>query len=294
MTGWSATLGPHRGLSSLPSSSPYSPQTSTSPMAEEAPLTLKALKCKLQLSRQASLADFKVEIDTLRQDLSGDIEALRTETITNSQKLRREFEDEIGKLRRDHTDIAAEQAAMAKSLNDALERIAELDRWNDLQSREMKRLHEKCTDLESRSRRQNLRIIRVPEGAEGASATRFMADFFTEVLGPENFTSPVIIDRAHRSLASKPKSERILGISKGKGRLFYRDTPVHIFPDLPAEVGKLRAAFNPVKAKLRAAKVEYSLFFPAVLSVNFNGVRHKFNTPESAAEFYHAEIAPRT
>lgn len=280
-------------------------------MAEEAPLTLKALKCELQLSRQASLADFKVEIASLRQDLSGDIEALRTETITNSQKLRREFEDEIGKLRRDHTDIAAEQAAMAKSLNDALERIAELDRRNDVQSREMKRLHEKCTDLESRSRRQNLRIIRVPEGAEGASATRFMADFFTEVLGPENFTSPVTIDRAHRSLASKPKSggrprpilvrlhyfaekERILGISKGKGRLFYRDTPVHIFPDLPAEVGKLRAAFNPVKAKLRAAKVEYSLFFPAVLSVNFNGVRHKFNTPESAAEFYHAEIAPRT
>lgn len=175
-------------------------------MAEEAPLTLKALKCKLQLSRQASLADFKVEIDTLRQDLSGDIEALRTETITNSQKLRHEFEDEIGKLQRHHTDIAAEQAAMAKSLNDALERIAELDRRNDVQSREMKRLHEKCTDLESRSRRQNLRIIRVPEGAEGASATRFMADFFTEVLGPENFTSPVIIDRAHRSLASKPKS----------------------------------------------------------------------------------------
>lgn len=280
-------------------------------MAEEAPLTLKALKCKLQLSRQASLADFKVEIASLRQDLSGDIEALRTETITNSQKLRHEFEDEIGKLQRHHTDIAAEQAAMAKSLNDALERIAELDRRNDVQSREMKRLHEKCTDLESRSRRQNLRIIGVSEGAEGASATRFMADFFTEVLGPENFTSPVTIDRAHRSLASKPKSggrprpilvrlhyfaekERILGISKGKGRLFYRDTPVHIFPDLPAEVGKLRAAFNPVKAKLRAAKVEYSLFFPAVLSVNFNGVRHKFNTPESAAEFYHAEIAPRT
>lgn len=280
-------------------------------MAEEAPLTLKALKCELQLSRQASLADFKVEIASLRQDLSGDIEALRTETITNSQKLRHEFEDEIGKLQRHHTDIAAEQAAMAKSLNDALERIAELDRRNDVQSREMKRLHEKCTDLESRSRRQNLRIIGVSEGAEGASATRFMADFFTEVLGPENFTSPVTIDRAHRSLASKPKSggrprpilvrlhyfaekERILGISKGKGRLFYRDTPVHIFPDLPAEVGKLRAAFNPVKAKLRAAKVEYSLFFPAVLSVNFNGVRHKFNTPESAAEFYHAEIAPRT
>lgn len=175
-------------------------------MAEEAPLTLKALKCKLQLSRQASLADFKVEIASLRQDLSGDIEALRTETITNSQKLRHEFEDEIGKLQRHHTDIAAEQAAMAKSLNDALERIAELDRRNDVQSREMKRLHEKCTDLESRSRRQNLRIIGVSEGAEGASATRFMADFFTEVLGPENFTSPVIIDRAHRSLASKPKS----------------------------------------------------------------------------------------
>lgn len=276
---------------------------------EEVPLTLQTLRDELQLSRQASLKDFKAEIVTLRQDLCKDIEALRTETISNTQKLREDVQEEIVKLQNYHKEATTEQASMGHRLNDALEQIARLESEHGSLSGELKRLQEKCTDLESRSRRQNLRIVGVPEGVEGANLTRFLQEFLSEVLGPENFTSPPVIDRAHRSLALKPKKgerprpiiarlhyfaekERILGISRGKGRLLYQQSPVHIFPDLPAEVSKLRAAFNPVKAKLREAKMDYSLFFPAVLSVNIDGVRHKFNTPEAAEKFFQTKIAP--
>lgn len=62
--------------------------------------------------------------------MSRDIEVLQAKTITNCQKLRHDIEDEIGKLGKDHTDTTAEQAAMAQSLNDALERITQLDHQN--------------------------------------------------------------------------------------------------------------------------------------------------------------------
>lgn len=136
-----------------------------------------------------------------------------------------------------------------------------------------------------------------------------MTELIPEILGAENFPSPVMVD-AHRSLAPKPKKgarprplivwlhyyaqkEKIMGLAKGKGPLTYRGTPVYIYPDLPAEVSKLRATFNTVKAKLREAKIEYSLYYPAVLVVNLNGVRRTFNSPQAAEEFYQAEISPR-
>lgn len=103
-----------------------------------------------------------------------------------------------------------------------------------------------------------------------------MAELIPEILGAENFPTLVKIDRAHQSLAPKPKKgarpspiivrlhyyaqkERIMGLAKGRGPLIFRGTHVHIYPDLPAEISKLRATFNAVKAKLQEAKVEYSL-----------------------------------
>ena len=62
-------------------------------------------------------------------------------------------------------------------------------------------LKDKCFDLESRSRCQNLRFIGVPEGS---CPTRFMAELIPEILGADNFPTQVEIDRAHRSLAPKP------------------------------------------------------------------------------------------
>lgn len=157
-------------------------------------------------------------------------------------------------------------------------------------------------DLENRSRRQNLRVVGISEDKEAGNPSRFVAEFFTEVLGETHFESPIIIDRAHRTLAPKPRDgerpraiivrlhyysdgEKILQLSRAKGRLLYKGSPVHIFPDMSPEVGKLRASFNPVKVKLRNAGIPYSLYYPAKLIITVNGTKHSFTDPQEAEKF---------
>lgn len=273
-------------------------------------ITVELLREELRLSREAGLAEFKVELSSLRSELRQEIEAIRSETISSLNGLRQELGEEINNLRQEHIQTTTEQTDMAHSLSDAHDRIQQLEQQQESNTKELKRLKEKCFDLESRSRRQNLRFIGIPEGAEGGSPTKFMAELIPELLGAENFPSPVEIDRAHRSLAQKPKKgqrprpfivrlhyyaqrEKIVGLAKGKGTLIYRGTPIHIYPDLPVEVSKLRATFNGIKAKLREAKIEYSLLYPAVLAVKLDGVRHTFNSPQAAEEFYLTKISQR-
>lgn len=173
-----------------------------------------------------------------------------------------------------------------------------------------KKLVAKTEDLESRSRRQNLRVLGIPEKMEGPQVTSFMTKFFTEVvnidLPPDG---PEMLDRAHR-IASRPSGanapprpiivrvhqygvmQRILQLSREKGPLTFRGNRVHIFPDFTTEVGKQRASFNNIKQKLRAANVKYGLLFPARLQVSFDNKRHSFDTPEEAEKFYAENIAP--
>ena len=277
-------------------------------MADE-PLTLQTLRNELKLSRQASLEEFKAEIATLRRELSADIDALRSETSSNIQQQRHDVDEEMGKLRDGHKEAAAEQAEIARSLDDAIERIVQLESQKDMQLSEIKRLQDKCIDLESRSRRSNLRVFGALEDSIGVSTDpKLMSAFFSELLGPE-LTTPVTVDRWHRYGGPKPKrgerprpimvrmhypaeKEKILKISREKGQLTYRNTPIHIYRDVPAEIDKLRAGFLPVKTKLKEAKVGYSLYHPAILSVDFDGATHRFKTPETAMEFYDKKIAP--
>ena len=72
-----------------------------------------------------------------------------------------------------------------------------------------------------------------------------------------------------------------------------------IHPDVPQAIAKLRAAYGPIKAKLRDAKrripgLDYSLYHPAKFSVTLNGIRYSLKTPEAAEEFYQMKIASVT
>lgn len=62
----------------------------------------------------------------------------------------------------------------------------------------------KLADLEGRSRRQNLRIVGLPESIEGPRPSEFFSQLLVDVLGKDILPSPPELDRAHRSLAPKP------------------------------------------------------------------------------------------
>ena len=64
-------------------------------------------------------------------------------------------------------------------------------------------LQEKMTDLEGRSRRNNIRIFGIPEGTEENSTSKYLERILTTKLEFPRDT-PLQIQRAHRALAQKP------------------------------------------------------------------------------------------
>lgn len=185
---------------------------------------------------------------------------------------------------------------MGKALSNTMERVVALEQTQSLLAREFRKLQDNCMDLENCSWRQKLRLIGVKEGAEAGNWTKFSAAFFPVVLRESHFDGPAITHHAHRMLGPKPKRgdrpsaiivhlhyfsdrKKILGLSRLKGYLTYRGSTVHIFPDMSPEVSKLEAAFNPVKVKLWEAKIDYSLYYPAELTLTINRIGYSFDTP---------------
>jgi len=99
-------------------------------------------------------------------------------------------------------------------------------------------LKDKTDDPENCSR-SNIRIIDVPEKAEGCDAVRFLKKFIPQILGNDNFTSPVTLERAHRigKTSSKPRpliakflnfrdEEKVLRLAKSKGEITYENKKI--------------------------------------------------------------------
>lgn len=63
----------------------------------------------------------------------------------------------------------------------------------------------KVDDLEGRSRRNNIKIIGIPEQEEGGKPTEFVEALIPKLLCEDNFQSLVVIDRAHRTLWPQPE-----------------------------------------------------------------------------------------
>lgn len=194
------------------------------------------------------------------------------------------------------------------SLTDVDARVVALESLCSDLTQDNAKIKMKLNDLENRSRWNNIRVIGIPERSEGPRPTAYMESFLLEVFGKDSFTKPPVIDRAHRSLAPPPKQnqppppmivrihhfqtkEHILRLSRERGRLFFREARVHFYPDLSAELAKKRAAFVPVKGKLREAGIEFALLHPSHLRIVHGGTKHFFDPPQDATAFLQ-EIAP--
>lgn len=128
--------------------------------------------------------------DDIRELLGGirsEVAALRTEILS-------ELKSSISAVK---TSLQVQE----QKLKDVEESLTDVD---DL-SKDNEWMRAKLFDLENRSRRNNVRIIGIPEHSEGARSTTFMEELLIEVFGKESFAKPPVVDRAHRSLAPPPK-----------------------------------------------------------------------------------------
>lgn len=268
---------------------------------EEAPISVGTLRAGLK-PYEDSLDSIKNQLACMHKGISSDISVLREEAKADIKATRDELMGKVEQLFTMQAEAASTQKEMEKSLSDTTDRLTTLEKSYMSLKADYKKLQEKCTDLEDRSRRQNIRIVGVAEGAESNNITGFAAKFLAEVLGADNFDSPIVIDRAHRSLISKPRSgerprpiivrlhyftekEKILRLSRNKGNLHFDGSPVYIFPDISPEVGRMRATFSQLKQKLRSANIQYSLYYPAKLVITANGSRYTFTDAQAAEKF---------
>lgn len=209
----------------------------------------------------------------------------------------KEFKETLGSL----TEAVSAHDARIDSLESALKKMEGVNTA----------LQQKIEDLEGRSRRNNIRIIGVPEGAEGTRPTDFVAELLPKLLGEENFNLPLVVDRAHRSLQPRPADgarprpiiarihlfqvkEKIMQLRRLHGPLQFRSNKVWIFPDYTSSVMERRKQFVEVLRELRNLKIKHSLRYPARLHIELNGQSHTFTASADAKAFMSSVLKSTT
>ncbi|KAI4892383.1 hypothetical protein NFI96_009564, partial [Prochilodus magdalenae] len=243
------------------------------------------------LLKEMLTTTFREEISTLRAEFIAELRSSHATLTTSINSLSSKVRD-IETAATDADRRITELETTCKSLSSA-------NRW----------LREKMDDLENRSRRNNLRIIGIPEGTEGSQPTLFMGSFFTELFGASKLPNPPEIDRAHRAPIPKPlpgaqprpmlvrflrfqAKEEVLRLSRQQGQLLYKNSRVHIFPDLSADLRNRRNEFKSVKLKLHEAGLKFRMQYPARLIFSFDGSVHKFDSAAEADSFLNASVLP--
>ncbi|KAK7933618.1 hypothetical protein WMY93_004514 [Mugilogobius chulae] len=149
-----------------------------------------------------------------------------------------------------------------------------------------------------------MRIIKVPEKAEGQDTIGFVQKLLIHLFGQENFPTAPPIEIAHRSPTQRRGDRssahprplvvkflrlqdkiKTLRLARQKGTLMLENTRIHFFPDFSAEVLNQRRAFDPIKKKLQEMNVQYALLYPAVLRVNIGDVPRMFHSHGEAENF---------
>ncbi|KAJ1101106.1 hypothetical protein NDU88_006179, partial [Pleurodeles waltl] len=120
-------------------------------------------------------------------------------------------------------------------------------------------LRSKLTDMEDRSRRDNIRLHGIPENEEGGDVQTFL-----------------------RSILPKLT---LLDFDPPHGPFQLDQYDIRITADYSKETNDRRKAFLALRPRLRQLEIKYGLFDPARMSVTKNGVSKDFYNPEELQLF---------
>lgn len=247
-------------------------------LATSSDLNMSALANLLDQHRASLSAEFKAAISTLEVKL----DQVQTKVLEHDQKLN----------------------CIDTAMNDFNERIQALESTCATLADSNAKLKAKAADLESRSRRNNIRIIGLPESIEGGHPTTFFSELLHSILGGEVLPSLPELDRAHRSLAPKPKTGEkprpviirfhkykvkekvVLEARRRRGELLYNGRPVTIYEDYSPEVMEQRSLYRGVMAKLYKQGFRPSLLFPAKLRITAKDGKKVFLESVERAEAF--------
>lgn len=253
--------------------------------------------------------DFKAELlSSLRVEMAAifktELQAALTENLSNIKTelraVKSELSDSITNIQSDVCALKSTVGEMETSLSSCTDDVATLQAKVEHLTKELTRLDNKCEDLEARSRRNNIRLVGIPEDFSISSTATAISSLLKEALKLEK---EPLVDRAHRTLQPKPKpGERpraivarlhyhtdcveILRRARAQQRIKIGDMTFSIFPDHTPRTARARAAFNDVRRQLREIPgIRFGLLYPARLRVTHNGAEKEFKSPEEASAF---------
>lgn len=257
----------------------------------------------------------KEEIEKGRKESKAEMEKWAKSVEDNTKAQFELLREEVRLISETTISLANEMEARKKevddTLNDQSDSITSMETKLKEMEKEMLKLRGRSEDLEARSRRNNIRIVGVREGAEtGKKTSEFIAGLLKEKLG---LSVTPTLDRAHRALGARrdgagapprafvvrchyyTEKEEILKKAREMERTPEgRNGQIHIFPDYTQEVNNKRAAFKEARSLLRTCGgVRYGLRYPATLVITPEGGQTKtFESPKDAMEFIKKTLNP--
>ncbi|KAJ1181278.1 hypothetical protein NDU88_006486 [Pleurodeles waltl] len=165
---------------------------------------------------------------------------------------------------------------------------------------ELLHLRSKLTDLEDRSRRNNVRLLGFPEGVEGADIFSYLRDILPK-LTDITFDPPLEFQRAHRLGPKRQDGNgcpsnyslhattfaglQLLQTARTQGPLRSGNLEIRISADFSKETAERRKAFLSFRTQLRRLDVKFGLFEPARMWITKNGKSQIFYNPEDLRAF---------
>lgn len=283
-------LRPSPQVTTASSSEPSTPAESALSQADP---DIAALKFELLASLRADIADiFKKELQATLGDVLSTIQL-------DLQAVKAQLAKDKANTDANVATLKGTVVEMEHALSECTDDIVQMKSTIECLTASVAKLEDKCEDLESRSRRNNVRIIGVPEGPVTCT-TIAVAAMLKEAFALEK---EPLLDRSHRTLQPKPKpGERpraivcrfhyhsdcvdILRRARELREIKVKGLTISVFPDHTAKIARARAAFNDVRRQLRGIDgVRYGLFHPARLRITHNGVEKDFVSAEKAGVY---------
>ena len=270
---------------------------------------------KYREETKTEIAKCKEEIEKGRKEMTTELEkwtkSLEESTRAQSELLRGEVKLVADKIRSLADRMDKRKNEVDETLTDQSDTITDMGTRLKEMEKEILKLRGRSEDLEARSRRNNIRVVGVKEGAEaGKKPSEFMAGLLKEKLG---LAAAPTLGRAHRALGARrdgnggpPRAfvvrchyyterEEILKRAREMERTPEgRSGGIHIFPDFTQDVNSKRAAFREARSLLRTCTgVRYGLRYPATLVITPEGGQTKsFESPKDAVDYIKKKLSP--
>lgn len=248
---------------------------------------------------EAIQASIIAEIQTARAEVKKDF----TEAMDVLRRELGDFRQEVGgKLNK----VVADIKEVTERVAETEQRVADMEEActenrealaHALQVQE--KVLAQLTDLEARSRRNNIRIHGVPEGAEGDNIEDFIDKFIQTQLSLPNVA--LNIQRCHRSLGTKPPpganprsvlvylqdfktKDMVLRSAWKMKEILYEGKRVFFEQDYPTEVVMKRKAYSAIRKTLKEKGLRFQTLYPAKLRVFFDTGPIVYNSASHARE----------